>query len=176
MPKLRPSTAARSADCRKWRKPWLPRTSRDRSCRGGRYRPLFRCPGGSLRLRLLKQSCCAGNWRRPMRRSAGMRLACLPTSVPCWTCAGRTLSYRRCVSRPGRARPCRSRRLSPPFRCWKSRSSRSSISRPPRGMPGWLRDRLPARSRPCWTRVPRSGSPRPSWITSRWTSSPSWNS
>lgn len=35
-----------------------------------------------------------------------------------------------------RARPCRSRRLSPPFRCWKSRSSRSSISRPPRGMPG----------------------------------------
>lgn len=52
---------------------------------GGRCRPLFRCPGGSLRLRLLKQSCCAGNWRRPMRRSAGMRLACSPTSVPCWT-------------------------------------------------------------------------------------------
>ena len=75
-----------------------------------------------------------------------------------------------------RRRPCRSRRLSPPFRCWKSRSSRSSISRPPRGMPGWLRDRFPARSRPCWTRAPRSGSPRPSWITSRWTSSPSWNS
>ncbi len=47
VPKLRPSTAARSADCRKWRKPWLPRTSRDRSCRGGRCRPLFRCPGQS---------------------------------------------------------------------------------------------------------------------------------
>ena len=47
---------------------------------------------------------------------------------------------------------------------------------PPRGMPGWLRDRFPARSRPCWTRAPRSGSPRPSWITSRWISSPSWNS
>lgn len=76
--------------------------------------------GGSLRLRLLKQSCCAGNWRRPMRRSAGMRPACSPTSVPCWTCAGRTPSYRRCVSRPGRARPCRSRRPSPPFRCWKA--------------------------------------------------------
>ena len=54
--------------------------------------------------------------------------------------------------------------------------ARASISRPPRGMPGWLRDRFPARSRPCWTRAPRSGSPRPSWITSRWTSSPSWNS
>lgn len=46
----------------------------------------------------------------------------------------------------------------------------------PARMPGWLRDRFPARSRPCWTRAPRSGSPRPSWITSRWTSSPSWNS
>lgn len=57
-----------------------------------------------------------------------------------------------------RARPCRSRRLSPPFRCWKSRSSRSSISRPPRGMPGWLRDRFPARSRPCWTRHPGVGA------------------
>ena len=35
-----------------------------------------------------------------------MRPACSPTSVPCWTCAGRTPSYRRCVqARAGETLP-----------------------------------------------------------------------